>query len=113
MQAGTTLLDKLRDWRIRSSGLQELERGGTGRQELGANTLGRHVFRRLDLQAFVVGASHPPEPVDVALDDVAAERLAGQQRRLDVDLHPGLQAPERAATERLRDDVEVDCAVIS
>ena len=46
------------------------------------------------------------DAVDVALDDMAAERLAGPQRRLDVDAVARPEAAERRARERLRDGVE-------
>ena len=46
------------------------------------------------------------DAVDVALDVVAAERLAGPERRLEVDLGAGLERAERRARERLRDGVE-------
>ena len=77
-----------------------------------AEELGRRVepdARPVD----VVGldAAHRPDRVDVALDVVAAERLAGTQRGLDVDARPGRKTPERGARERLGHDVERDPAV--
>jgi len=50
--------------------------------------------------------------LDVPLDVVAAERLAGPQRRLHVHRRARLEAPQRAAAQRLGDDVEVDDAAV-
>ena len=49
-----------------------------------------------------------PTAVDVALDDVAAERLAGAQGRLDVHARARLEAGEGRAGDRLRNGVEGD-----
>ena len=51
------------------------------------------------------------DPVDVPLDVVAAERLAGPERRLDVDAGAGREAAERRARERLGHGVEGDAPV--
>ena len=46
------------------------------------------------------------------LDVVAAERLAGTKRRLDVDRGSGLEPSERRPGEGLRDGVEGDRSVL-
>ena len=46
--------------------------------------------------------------VDVALDEMPAERLAGPECGLDVDLVARLQPSERRPRERLGDRVEAD-----
>ena len=56
--------------------------------------------------AFGLDAPDGADAVDVALDVVAAERLAGAQRRLEVDARPGSRAAERGARERLGHRVE-------
>ena len=53
-------------------------------------------------------ADDPTAAVDVALDEVPAERLARAQRRLEVDLGAGRETAERRARDRLRDGVELE-----
>ena len=48
----------------------------------------------------------------MSLDDVAAERLAGPERRLDVDLVAGRETAERGSAERLRHGVERDLVAV-
>jgi hypothetical protein len=48
----------------------------------------------------------------VALDEVAAERVPGPQRGLEVDLRARPEPAEVAPRERLRDGVELERAVI-
>src|SRR5438270_2654640 len=71
--------------------------------------------RRLDVEADTValgiGAGDASDAVDVPLDVVAAERLTGLERRLDVHLGAGFERRERAAAERLGDGVEGDAPV--
>ena len=57
-------------------------------------------------------AAHAADRVDVALDVVAAERVARSQRRLQVDLGAGLEPCERATAQRLGDGVEGEPAVL-
>ena len=51
------------------------------------------------------------DAVDVTLDVVAAERLAGPERGLDVDPRPRLEGLQRGARERLGDGVEGEAPV--
>src|SRR3954447_14318862 len=66
-----------------------------------------------DAHALALGLhrADPPDGVDMTLDVVAAERLAGAQRRLDVYVIPGAQPSERRPLERLGDRVEGDAPV--
>jgi hypothetical protein len=62
--------------------------------------------------ALGVDAPHRADAVDVALHVVAAERLAGAKRRLDVDTCARRQAAERRALERLGHRVEGEQRVV-
>src|SRR5262249_49324168 len=51
--------------------------------------------------------------VDVTLHDVAAERVADAERRLEVHAAAGLETPERRPRERLGDDVEREPSLVA
>ena len=53
---------------------------------------------------------HRADPVDVALDDVAAHRVAGPERRLEVDARAVDELPERRAGQRLGHGMEASGA---
>src|SRR5256886_1140555 len=76
-----------------------------------AEELGRRLHEQADAVAFGVRALHAPDAVDVALDVVAAERLAGPERRLDVHLGAGIERGEGAPPDRLGHGVEGDAPV--
>ena len=56
-------------------------------------------------EAGLASPLHLPHPVHVALDDVAAEPVAGPQRQLEVHLVARGERAQRAALERLRHQV--------
>ena len=56
--------------------------------------------------------AHGADPVDVALDDVAAERLARPERGLDVDRVAHAEPSEGRPAQRLGDGVEADRLVV-
>src|SRR6185369_13575442 len=62
--------------------------------------------RGFDLDPLVVDAANSPDSVDVALDDVAAERLPRAQGGLDVDSTAWLEPSQSGTAQRLRHCVE-------
>ena len=70
----------------------------------------RHGVRRLDEHAqplpFLLDGPDAPDCVDVALDVVPAELLAGSDRRLDVDAYPPARGFRASCADRLGNGVE-------
>ena len=75
-----------------------------------AEELGRRVEPDAAAVALGLDAADGADAVDVPLDVVAAERLAGPERRLDVDARARREAAERGARERLGHGVEARSA---
>src|SRR2546423_3984354 len=73
-----------------------------------AEELGRRLDAQADAVALGVRPLPGPDAVHVALDVVAAERLAGPERRLDVHLGAGIERGESAPPDRLGHGVEGD-----
>ena len=119
-------LERVRDQRDREAGV--VERGDRQARPLDrdrallddvAEELGRSVEPDAAAVAFGLDAADGADAVDVALDVVAAERLAGAQRRLEVDARSrrragratcarASRAPRRTRASRRRDDRQAD-----
>jgi len=69
------------------------------------DAVAEHVRRRVDPDR-LRNAADVADAVDVALDDVAAERLPRAERRLDVDAVVRCERAQRRPAQRLADDVE-------
>src|SRR5690606_35875730 len=65
-----------------------------------------------DVLALRINGEDGAEPVDVALDEVAAETVAERQRPLEVDAAAGRERPERGDRERGRDGDDGEAGVI-
>ena len=93
---------------VQSEGGREIDPWGTQRSQ----HVGRRVDPHLQPVALPLARANRPEPVDVPLDDMAAERLARPQRRLDVQRDVRPQAAERRAPQRPTHSVERQPAVL-
>src|SRR5439155_21194356 len=78
-----------------------------------AEDLGRNMEQEPCPVAVRLERADAPDAVDVALDVVAAERLAGSQRGLEVDLDALAELRKGCARERLRDSLEGELTVVS
>ena len=78
-----------------------------------AQELRRDVERQPAAVALGLDRANAPDAVDVTLDVVAAERLAGAERGLEVDLGPLAEVSESRARERFRDGLEHELAVVA
>ena len=109
-------LERVRDERDREASVVERRdgercarrpRSSPSRRSSGLSPAGRRTTSQLAARS-----REAADAVDVALDDVAAERVARAERRLDVHLVARGEATERRAVERLGDDVEGERAVL-
>src|SRR5438876_6576099 len=84
---------------------RDRQRDAVDRDRALLDAVAEELGRRVDPDRLAARA-HAAEAVDVTLHEVAAERLARTERRLEVDAVAGLQRTECRARERLVDDVE-------
>ena len=71
----------------------------------------RRLDRRVQRAAVLAAVAHARNAVDVAGDEVAAERVRGAQRRLEVDRGAGREPAERGARERLAGQLGLEAPV--